>query len=252
MNHVFQKISEFKIKIEPKQWHEQESELLLNAITLFATILGGQENFIHHIGEIKIEKTDTGTSLGLAYIDHIKFNSKAHLSTWSVLHELSHIWDAKNKWNLSVEFEKFTGGFTDKVRSLTQIGIPELWDAGPDGALPQAGYYGRKPGCNAEGYFYGDQPSGSNWRFNRKEDFAESVVMYCGWGRKNILSKTAHGRIERYLLPDGQKDPLYGIVDLWSSYAKYFYPSHGDYTKTKRWQFVDTLINDHPQLGDKK
>jgi hypothetical protein len=27
-------------------------------------------------------------------------------------------------------------------------------------------------------------------------------------------------------------------------YAKRFYPDNGDYTKTKRWQFVDDLVND--------
>jgi hypothetical protein len=26
-------------------------------------------------------------------------------------------------------------------------------------------------------------------------------------------------------------------------YAKRFYPDNGDYTKTKRWQFVDDLVN---------
>ena len=120
--------------------------------------------------------------------------------------------------------------------------IPGQWDAGLHGAENKPGFYGRKPGVNAYGYFYGDKPSGANWRFNRKEDFAESVAMYCGWGRDNPLSKTAHGRIERYLLPNGTKDPIYGIADNWSDYARYFYPEGGDYAKTKRWKFVDELV----------
>jgi hypothetical protein len=98
------------------------------------------------------------------------------------------------------------------------------------------------PGCNAAGYFYGDKPSGSNWQFDRREDFAESVVMYCGWGNNNELSKTAHGRIERYLLSNGRKDPIYRIADHWSDYAHWFYPPQGDYTQTKRWAFVHQLM----------
>lgn len=244
MKDIFHHISTFNIKVEQeKNWSEQESTLLFDSIKILANLMGGQEKFIHAIGEIFIEKTDTGSSLGLAYVNRIKFNSKAHISAWSILHEISHIWDAKNTWRLSTQLEKFTGGFTDKALSSLKRFIPGQWDAGPTGALPQAGRYGRKPGCNAYGYFYGDKPSGSNWQFNRKEDFAESLVMYCGWGRENVLSKTAHGRIERYLLPDGQKDPIYGIADHWSSYAEFFYPPDGDYTKTKRWEFIDNLIH---------
>ena len=126
--------------------------------------------------------------------------------------------------------------------------IPSQWDAGSHGAENKPGYYGRKPGVNAADYFYGDVPSGANWRFNRKEDFAESVLMYCGWGQGNSLSKTAHGRIERYLLPNETKDPIYGIIDNWSDYARYFYPEGGDYTKTKRWKFMDDLMRDGIQI----
>jgi hypothetical protein len=74
------------------------------------------------------------------------------------------------------------------------------------------------------------------------EDFAESVAMYVGWGRDNDLSDWAHARVNRYTLPDGAADKKFG-VDNWSSYKKYFYPDNGDYTKTKRWQFVDDLVH---------
>ena len=96
---------------------------------------------------------------------------------------------------------------TDLKLSEKKKEIPEEWDAGLNGAENKPGFYGRKPGVNAYGYFYGDKPSGSNWNLNRKEDFAEFVAMYCGWGRNNPLSRTAHGRIERYLLPNGVKRP---------------------------------------------
>jgi hypothetical protein len=235
--------SDFQIKItEDKNWQMPDLELLHSAIVLLAEVMGGSENFKRLLGEVLVARTDTGSKLALAYKDRIELSATGQISAWSVIHELAHVWDAKNQWKLSLALEKFTGGRTDLALSRMKKGIPAEWDAGLNGAENKPGYYGRKPGVNEYGYFYGDKPSGSNWRFNRKEDFAESVSMYCGWGRGNPLSKTAHGRVERYLLPNGAKDPLYGIVDNWSDYARYFYPENGDYVKTKRWKFVDQLM----------
>lgn len=241
--HMTRLHTDFQIKVlENGNWHVRDLELLRASIALFAGAMGGNENFKRLLGEVLVERTDTGTSLALAYKDRIQLSEKSQFSAWSVIHELAHVWDAKNQWKLSLALEEYTGGRTDPSLSKTKKGIPDQWDAGLDGAEKRPGFYGRKPGVNAYGYFYGDKPSGSNWRFNRKEDFAESVTMYCGWGRANSLSKTAHGRIERYLLPNGTKDPLYGIVDNWSDYARYFYPEGGDYAQTKRWKFIDELI----------
>jgi hypothetical protein len=235
--------TDFQINVaENGNWLPNDLDLLHTTISLFAGLMGGSENFKRKLGEVLIVRTDTGTKLGLAYTDRIEFSEKAQVSTWSVIHEMAHIWDAKNKWELSLALEKFTGGYTNPLLSKTKKKIPGQWDAGLDGSQNKPGSYGRKPGVNAYGYFYGDKPSGSNWSFNRKEDFAESVAMYCGWGRGNPLSKTAHGRIERYLLPNGTKDPVYGIADNWSDYARYFYPEDGDYTTTKRWEFIDDLM----------
>lgn len=235
--------TDFKIRITHNEnWLSKELDELHHAITLLANALGGSVNFKYKIGEVLIERTDTGKSLGLAYKDKIKLSAKAPFSAWSVIHEMAHIWDAKQHWKLSIALEKYTGGFTNPILSAAKKILPAEWDAGLLQAESKPGYYGRKPGVNKAGYFYGDKPSGSNWNFNRKEDFAESVVMYCGWGRDNVLSRTAHGRIERYLLPNRSKDPIYNIVDNWSDYAPYFYPEGGDYTKTKRWQFIDGLV----------
>lgn len=241
--HITRLHVDFKIKVaEDESWHVDDLELLHASIALFAEVLGGIENYNRHLGEVLIERTDTGTSLGLAYKDRIKLSKNSQFSAWSVIHELAHVWDAKNQWKLSLALEKFTGGTTNLLMSKTKKRIPSQWDAGAHGAENTPGHYGRKPGVNAYGYFYGDTPSGANWRINRKEDFAESVVMFCGWGRNNPLSKIAHGRIERYLLPNGTKDPIYNIADNWSDYARYFYPEGGDYAKTKRWKFIDELI----------
>ena len=103
------------------------------------------------------------------------------------------------------------------------------------------GRQGRLPGCNAAGYFYGDIPSGSNWAFNRKEDFAESVAMYIAWKKNNDLSDWADARVNRYLLDNGANAKNFG-VDNWADYKKYFYPPDGDYTRTLRWKFVDELV----------
>src|SRR5690349_18051537 len=237
--------SKLGIGVESIQtWPAKELDILCKSVHLFASILGGEEAFKRDPGELIIQRTDTGSSLGLAYRGRIKFSAGSPISMWTVIHELAHTWDAKNDWKFSEALVKYTGGFINKKLSTLKRFIPGQWDAGKLGPQKTMGRFGRKPGCNAAGYFYGDRPSGSNWNFNPKEDFAESLVMYCGWGRKNELSKTAHGRIQRYLLPNGTKDPLYGIIDNWSDYAKFFYPANGDYTKTKRWQFIDKLIQD--------
>ena len=240
----------FQVRIaQESDWSSRELDALYKSIALLASIMGGRSKFTKQIGDVVIERTDTGTHLGLAYHDRIQLSAKAPFSSWSVIHELAHVWDAKHDWKLSLALQKYTKGFTNRFLSgLKRYFMPAQWDAGAGDAANQPGGYGRKPGCNLAGYFYGDRPSGSNWSFNRKEDFAESVVMYCGWGRKNELSKTAHGRIERYLLPNGKKDSIYHVADNWSDYAEYFYPEKGDYTKTKRWRFVRDLIKNKIEI----
>lgn len=237
--------SKSQIIVESIQdWPKKDLDILHQALNLFASILGGPEVFIKRLSEVIIQRTETGSSLGLAYRGRIKFSAKSSISAWTVIHELAHTWDAKNDWQLSSALQQYTNGFCNKKLSALKRFIPGHWDAGPLGSQKKPGFYGRKPGCNLAGYFYGDIPSGSNWNFNPKEDFAESLAMYCGWGYENELSNTAHGRIARYLLPNGTKDPLYGIIDHWSDYARFFYPKDGDYTTTKRWQFIHKLVQD--------
>jgi hypothetical protein len=250
-NHL-SRFAGYQVRVTAEQdWSSAELDDLFRAVDLLANVMHGMENFTRCVGNVVIERADTGTNLGLAWHDRIRLSRAARFSTWTVVHELAHVWDARNKWGLSMALQKYTGGFTSRVMSsLKRILLPRAWDAQPAGHGNRPGFYGRKPGCNAYGYFYGDKPSGSNWRFNRREDFAESLVMYCGWGRENDLSRTAHGRIERYRLANGEKDPLHGISDNWADYARYFYPENGDYTKTKRWQFIDILIQTHPVNQD--
>lgn len=223
------------------KWVKDELDKLYGFIGLFARAIGGSANFIKHIGGVTIKKASIGTHGGEALKHNISLSETGQFSAWTVVHELAHTWDANHGWGLSVDLEKYTGGYTNLPLSLLKrlFGKP---DSGFWKSEEQPGRRGRLPGCNAAGYFYGDKPSGSNWAFNRKEDFAESVAMYVGWNGNNDLTAHAHGRVERYLLPNNTKDKLFGQVDNWTDYARYFYPENGDYSKTKRWQFIDELV----------
>ena len=66
--------------------------------------------------------------------------------------------------------------------------------------------------------------------------------MYLGWEKNNELSEHARNRIVRYQLKNGDKD-AFNVIDNWMDYAQLFCPDNGDYAKTKRWQFVDDLVN---------
>ena len=221
-------------------WLKDELDRLDQTIKLVANTMGGSAKFVQNLNGVTIKKADIGSHGGEALSHRVSLSTKGKFSSWTVVHELAHAWDANHGWQLSVALEKYTGGFTNPVASFIKrlIGTRDsgFWDQ-----ENKPGRHGRFPGCNAAGYFYGDKPSGSNWAFNRKEDFAESVAMYMAWKKNNDLSAWAEARINRYLLENGASDKNFG-VDNWADYKKYFYPEAGDYTKTKRWQFVDELI----------
>jgi hypothetical protein len=223
-------------------WTKEELDRLHKQIALMAALMGGNAKFVRHLGGVTVRKADIGSHGGEALSHRVTFSLKGTFSAWTVVHEFAHAWDANYGWKLSRLLQKYTGGFTNRplsyVRQLARLG-----DSGFLRPEQKPGRYGRLPGCNRAGYFYGDKPSGSNWSFNRLEDFAESVAMYIGWERDNDLSQHARNRIVRYQLKNGDKDP-FNIIDNWMDYAKRFYPDNGDYTKTRRWQFVDDLVND--------
>lgn len=226
---------------KPGLWTRAELDKLYDSIALLANAMGETANFIRNLGGVTVKKSDIGTHGGEAIHHQVSLSTKGSFSAWTVVHEFAHAWDANYGWNLSRQLEKYTGGYTNPLLSyLKQLaGLSDSAFLKPEN---KPGRYGRRPGCNRAGYFYGDKPSGSNWAFNRIEDFAESVAMYMGWGKDNDLSNWAEARIKRYLLANGVSDKNFG-VDNWADYAKLFYPDNGDYTKTKRWQFVDDLVN---------
>jgi formylglycine-generating enzyme required for sulfatase activity len=221
-------------------WTIANLERLQRTLDLMASLMGGSEAFIRTLGGVSVQKSALGTHGGEALSHRVSFSTMGTFSAWTVVHEFAHAWDANYQWSLSRELERYTGGSTSTVRSLA-LRLTRNWDAGQDGPKNKPGRYGRLPGCNRAGYFYGDKPSGSNWNFNRVEDFADSVTMYVGWERDNDLSQQARNRILRYRLPNRTRD-AFGVEDNWADYNKYFYPESGDYTKTKRWQFMDELF----------
>jgi hypothetical protein len=231
----------------PGTWSMAEVDRLHNAIVLLADAMGGPSNFIQNLDGVTIQKKEMGHYGGLANAHHVSLSSKGAFSAWTVIHELAHAWDANYGWRLSLALEKATGGFTSPFASFFKK-LFGKHDSGLRKADYTPGRHGRLPGCNKAGYFYGDQPSGSNWNFNRKEDFAESVAMYIGWGKANELSPWAEARIGRYLLKNGTKHKSFG-TDNWADYAKYFYPLGGDYTLTKRWRFVDDLVKGRIEIS---
>jgi hypothetical protein len=226
---------------QPGYWAKEEFDKLFDTLNCLAGCIGGAEKLKEFTGGVTVRKADIGSHGGEALARRVSFSTKGTFTPWTVVHEFAHAWDAKYGWQLSVALEKYTGGYTNPALSLLKkvFGKP---DSGLRNYEKTPGRYGRLPGCNLAGYFYGDKPSGSNWSFNRKEDFAESVAMFVGWERGNDLSTHARYRVVRYKLNNGEKDP-FGIVDNWQDYARYFYPENGDYTKTKRWQFVEDLAN---------
>ena len=225
---------------KPGTWRFSELDKLQTAVNILAKAMGGANRFVENLGGITIKKSTMGSHSGEASKNRVNLSAKIPFSIWTVVHETAHAWDANHGWQLSLALEKYTGGYTNHTLSTIKKVIG-AWDAGPLGGENKPGRRGRLPGCNTAGYFYGDKPSGSNWKFNRREDFAESVAMYLGWQRSNGLSAWAEARINRYLLENGARDENFG-VDNWADYAKYFYPENGDYTKTKRWKFIDELM----------
>jgi len=221
-------------------WMKEELDRLHGILTCFADCIGGAEKFKGYTGGVSLKKADIGTHGGEALERRISLSTKATFTPWTVVHEFAHTWDAKHKWRLSEILEKYTGGHTNLIQSWL-VKLFGKHDSGFRSYERTLGRYGRLPGCNSAGYFYGDQPGGSDWNFNPKEDFAESVAMYVGWERNNDLSEHARKRIVRYELNNGDKDG-FGVADNWKDYARYFYPPNGDYTKTKRWKFVDDLV----------
>jgi len=93
---------------------------------------------------------------GLTSKNLVRLNPK-YLTTWTIVHELAHAWDAANGWRLSAWLARITG---------SQFNYPLFHRLFPNN---QRFWYavGNPP-----------PPCGVDAHFNRLEDFAESVTAY--------------------------------------------------------------------------
>src|SRR5688572_33261633 len=141
-------------------WSKEELERLHRSIGFLAGIMGRSEKFIQNLGGVTVQKADMGSHGGEAMAHHVRLSSKGSFSAWTVVHEFAHAWDANHNWKLSVALEKYTGGSTRPLLSWVKklIGLSDTKFFAEEN---RSGRRGRKPGCNAAGYFYGDKPSGS-------------------------------------------------------------------------------------------
>lgn len=194
----------------PSPWSLDELSLLLEAVTNVAQAMGGVAAFVDRLGDIPMRQVDMAHR-GLASERGIDFTaSSASIDKWTVVHELGHVWDARQGWRLSRALQDYTGG-----RTCWLAGRLKQWLGRCDGQ-------NRWPGCNRSGYFYaGLPPAGSDRNFNRREDFAEALAAF-------VYPAEAQSRVERF-----RGDPDYEALLYYA-----------DYTQTGRWSFVDALLRD--------
>jgi len=135
---------------------------------------------------------------------------------WTVVHELGHVWDGSTNGQLHKDLVNATNG-----RFYPAIGCD-----------PQ----GRLPGCNYSRYRYGGTPAkGSDYNFNPKEDFAESVAAY-------VFPDEAHQSLMNML--NDIRTGVYGQAEK-SWYPTLFqYLYYADYRQTSRWQFINNRISE--------
>ena len=190
------------------KWSLQEISIMQKAITDLADAMGGTDQFRTNLGKVTVRQVDM-RSRGRASKGSLKLTTSAHsFDTWTVVHELAHVWDANHRWRLSRALRAYTGGHTC---------VLSRWILRWRGQCDEEK---RLPGCNNAGYFYrGIPPAGSNKYFNHREDFAESVTAY-------VYPLEAQDRVKRY------KDH--------ATYGDLLY--YSDYVSTRRWAFIDGLV----------
>jgi RHS repeat-associated protein len=192
------------------EWAIEELRTLAGGVTDLAGALGASQDFVRATGGVVVSQEYLGERIrGLTSPHRVKLtNASSSFDTWTVVHELSHAWDANNGWRLSVRLSDFTGGFTNHA-----------WAAIKRLAGKCDPPYNRWPGCNKYDYFYGSiPPAGSDENFNAREDFAESVTAF-------VYPDQAQEKVNVYL----------GTI-----YEDFLY--YRGYENTLRWAFVNNLI----------
>jgi hypothetical protein len=167
--------------------------------------MGGSSDFRKELGKVSFIKDDIDVG-GLGSKHKVQLNKNGGWDDWTVVHELAHSWDANNNWEFSKGLQKDTGGKTNWFQGIkVRLGLSGCLDF-------------QSSGCNNAGYYYGDIPAkGSDKNFNRKEDFAESVATY-------VLGQ----------------DRAKNFINAY--YPNTAYLHYSDYSKTKRWDYVNRLM----------
>ncbi len=183
------------------EWSLRELQELQIGIHDLASVMNGK--FIRNMGgRLTISQENIGNPGEFYPPDVIKFKSipkefPDSFNHWSVVHELSHVWDYNNKWSLSDELMKKTGGHIDHRIPSKKCGEQD-W----------------QPGCNDEGYFYGGIPAkGSDVNFNKREDFAESVTAYVYFDEVNYYVKSHFLGNDTLYYKDYRTTPRWGFVN---------------------------------------
>jgi hypothetical protein len=236
---------------DPGVWSMNELTLLQTVVSIMAGEMHGPDIFKRNLGGVTVEQVYMQYG-GLGDLHSVKLPSNSAFGPFVIAHEFGHAWDANEGWSLSRELEHYTGGYTDLEASkkLISSGACDLQQTSKGDYISNdsPGERGRLPGCNAAGYFYHDTPSGANYAFDKREDFASSVGNYVllnssisDWKHQVNCSVTRWD-------PNGI-DPTCGPNDergstYFPDYSNLFYS--GDYRTTSRYKFVDMLMNPSP------
>jgi len=209
----------------PGRWSLNELKIVKGAAQNLSSALNHQmSNFI---GRVSITKTPYACGRGCTTPGHIKLidnnllpsNSpnNGNLSDYKVMVPMTKInfdqWTVVHELGHAWDFNK-NGSLHTKL----------VWHTGGSwGTNSNCDADHRLPGCNTAGYFYGGIPAkGSDNYFNPQEDFAESVAAY-------VFPTYAQDQVQKYYGTEKEKY-------LW----------YLDFTKTKRWAFIDNLVSGNP------
>ena len=149
-------------------WTLSELNTALTGVQDLANAMGGATAFSKNLGGVKISQKDMSHG-GLGEAHRVTLNASG-FSTWTVVHELAHAWDAYNGWGLSTAMQSALGaGFKNPLGHFFYPNDPAYW---------------YDPGN-------GPPPAGIDTNFNEKEDFAETVTafVYPGSASSNATSR---------------------------------------------------------------
>jgi hypothetical protein len=212
---------------EDGYWTLDELKELRKGAFDLSRAMGGLNKFNAKLGHVNVSQVKlTGSNAAAAAegdAHSLKVNAiyQNKFRRWAAVHELSHVWDGNNNWELSRYLESYTGGYT---LSPSSVDTP---------AYCQIDIEHEMPGCNDAGYFYGGvPPKTSGGSFDRYEDFAESVTAYVYPSEARAVVGSQLAKYEKLYK---SKNP-----DLYQIY--YSLLSYDDYRATERGQFVEMLF----------